>query len=134
MNDVPHSTSKIAEIEDNVKSMSSAIVDLEHRVAGLETVLDLRLLNLHDKMDSRNSDRAELIDRIKTLEKSVSNITVDVAKLLGKWSIIMLVLAGLLSLLFSSARIDTNKIPEVLPPKVELKLNRASDDEFLDLV
>lgn len=100
--------------------------NLEHRLAGLETVLDLRLGHLHERLDSRDTDRVELIDRIKTLEDKVGNISVDVAKLLGKWSIITLLLAGFVSLLISNPRFDKDVIPEVIPPKVELKLGKTN--------
>lgn len=116
--------------EEEKAKIKQDMNNLENRIAGLETILDLRLSHLSERLDSRDNDRTELIDRIKTLEEKVGNISVDVAKLIGKWSLITLILAGFVSLLFSDAKLGKDLVPDVLPPKIELKLDKQDDSSF----
>lgn len=116
--------------EEEKAKIKQDMNNLENRIAGLETILDLRLSHLSERLDSRDNDRTELIDRIKTLEEKVGNISVDVAKLIGKWSLITLILAGFVSLLFSEAKLGKDLVPDVLPPKTELKLDKQDDSSF----
>lgn len=114
------------ELERNIHDMNSYITTLENRVVGLENILDLRIGNIYEQMSSRKEDRDEMLDRIISLEKKVSNISIDVAKLIGKWSVITILIAGLVSA-FLSGRINSVEVlPEALPPKVEQKLNGNS--------
>lgn len=116
--------------EEEKAKIKQDMNNLENRIAGLETILDLRLSHLSERLDSRDNDRTELIDRIKTLEEKVGNISVDVARLIGKWSLITLILAGFVSLLFSDAKLGKDLVPDVLPPKIELKLDKQDDSSF----
>lgn len=116
--------------EEEKAKIKQDMNNLENRIAGLETILDLRLSHLSERLDSRDNDRTELIDRIKTLEEKVGNISVDVAKLISKWSLITLILAGFVSLLFSDAKLGKDLVPDVLPPKIELKLDKQDDSSF----
>lgn len=115
-------------LEQDIHDMNSYITTLENRVVGLENVLDLRLNNLHEKLSNRKEDRDEMLERIISLEKKVSGISTDVAKLLGKWSVIIILIAGMVSVFLSGRINSVELLPEALPPKAEQKVNGNSYD------
>lgn len=117
----------VDELRRELENVSVRVEYMETRFVGLNEIIDLRLMNLQDKIEARDGDRAELLNRIKDLEKQVSSVSVDIAKLLGKWSIVTLIVAGLLSVTISGITEAGVRLPEVLPPKAEVSWEVQDD-------
>ena len=106
----------LRELADKLGEMSSAVSRIEEKISGTDTILSLHLENINNTLTQSRDERDAIRERILAMETQV-------ARLIGKWSIVMILIAGIVSATVASMVTDDGvEFPIGLVPKTEIPI------------
>ena len=123
MNEV--SQRDLRELADKLGEMSSALSRVEEKISGTDIILSLHLDNINTALQESKDDR-------ESIRRRISDVETQVAKLIGKWSVVVILVAGIVSATVAGMVSDDKmELPIAVLPKTELPIAVRPETERL---
>jgi len=115
----------LRELADKLGEMSSALSRVEEKISGTDTILSLHLDNINTALQESKDDR-------ESIRRRISDVETQVAKLIGKWSVVVILVAGIVSATVAGMVSDDKmELPIAVLPKTELPIAVRPETERL---